>query len=125
MAVKYIVTEKGNPSKPEEPKKHYAQAKADGEITFRRLSREIAEGSTTVSDTDTMAVLNDLIKILTRHLSDGKIVRLGDFGTFQVSISSDGADTPEKVNASLIRGAKINFRVTTTVSNEHLSHLGP
>lgn len=110
MAVKYTITEKGNPAKPDEPKKFYATAKADGEVTFRQLSREIAQSSTTVSDTDVLAVLNDLTKILANHLSNGRIVRFGDFGSFQVSLSSEGAETPEKFTSSLIRSAKINFR---------------
>ena len=74
------------------------------------MNKEISEGSTTVSDTDVMAVLNDLIKVLKRHLEDGEIVRLGDFGTFQVALSSEGAETEEAFNASLIKNEKIVFR---------------
>ncbi|PXY02085.1 DNA-binding protein [Marinifilum breve] len=110
MSVKYSISQKGNPSKPEEPKKWYANAKASGEVTFKELSKEISQGSTTVSDTDAMAVLNDLNKLLARHLSGGEIVRFGDFGSFQVSVKSEGAETEEKFHASLIKKAKINFR---------------
>lgn len=117
MAVKYIITEKGNPLKPSEPKKFYASAKADGEVTLKNLSKEIAEGSTTVSDTDVLAVLNDLTKILVRHLGEGKIVRFGDFGAFQVSISSEGVEKQEKVTSSVIRGSKINFRPGADLKN--------
>jgi len=108
--ITYTIVPKGNPSKPDEPKKFYAQAKASGELTFRKLSKEIAEGSTTVSDTDVLAVLNDLTKILKRHLDNGEIVRFGDFGAFQVSLSSSGAESESKFNASMIRSAKVNFR---------------
>jgi predicted histone-like DNA-binding protein len=110
MSVKYTVSAKGNPSKPSDPKKWYANAKANGEVTFKELSKEISQRSTTVSDTDVMAVLNDLTKLLARHLETGKIVRLGDFGSFQVSVKSEGAETEEKFHASLIKKAKINFR---------------
>lgn len=110
MAVKYVLTKKGNPSDPQAPKKVYAQAKGDGEVTFKKLSKEIAEGSTTVSDSDVLAVLNDLSKSLKRHLSEGRIVRFGDFGTFQMSISSEGAETEEKFHSALIKGGKIAFR---------------
>lgn len=110
MPVKYNLSEKGNPGNPAAPKKFYANAKSTGEVTFRSLSKEIAEGSTTVSDTDVMAVLNDLTKVLSRHLSDGKIVRFGDFGSFQISVSSEGAETASKFNANMIKGAKILFR---------------
>ncbi|MDR2824394.1 MAG: HU family DNA-binding protein [Prevotellaceae bacterium] len=110
MAVQYVLIERGNPQNISAPKKFYAQAKSRAELTFRNLSKEIAEGSTTVSDTDVMAVLNDLIKILKRHLSNGEIVRFGDFGSFQTSISSAGADTAESFHSSLIRSPKVAFR---------------
>ncbi|MDR1983901.1 MAG: HU family DNA-binding protein [Prevotellaceae bacterium] len=110
MAVKYIVVPHGNPGNPEAPKKFYAQAKGSGELTLRKLSKEIAEGSTTVSDTDVLAVLNDLTKILKRHLDNGEIVRFGDFGTFQVSLTSEGAETEEKFHPSLIKNPKVAFR---------------
>lgn len=110
MAVNYVLVERGNPGKPEAPKKWYAQAKSTGELTLRKLSKEIAEGSTTVSDTDVLAVLNDLIKVLRRHLDAGEIVRLGDFGAFQIAVTSDGAETAEKFHSSLIKNPKIIFR---------------
>ena len=110
MAVTYVLVERGNPQNQSTPKKFYAQAKARKELTFRNLSKEIAEGSTTVSDTDVLAVLNDLVKVLRRHLSEGEIVRFGDFGTFQVSLSSSGAETAGQFNVSLIKKPKVTFR---------------
>ena len=110
MAVTYVLTQKVNLGHPEAPRKFYAQAKARKELTFRELSKEISEGSTTVSDTDVMAVLNDLTKVLKRHLENGEIVRLGDFGTFQVALTSEGSETEEAFNSSLIKSKKIAFR---------------
>ena len=110
MPVKYNVVERKNPNDPTVPAKFYASAKADGDVNLKSLAKEISGGSTTVSDTDVLAVLNDLIKVLNRHLSQGKIVKLGDFGNFQISISSEGAVTADKVSSSLIKSNKINFR---------------
>ncbi len=110
MAVSYVVIPKANPQDREVPPKFYAQAKSRSELTFKKLSKEIAEGSTTVSDTDVLAVLNDLTKVLRRHLENGEIVRFGDFGTFQIAISGEGAESEEKFNSSLIRSAKVGFR---------------
>ena len=109
MAVKYSVTEKGNPLQPEQPKKWYANARSAGDTTLRTLSKEIAARST-VSSADTQAVLVALTEVLVEHLSNGKIVRLGDFGAFQVSIGSAGAETAAKFNASLIKNSKVVFR---------------
>jgi predicted histone-like DNA-binding protein len=110
MAISYVTVERGNLTNPAAPKKWYAQAKSSGELTFRKLAKEISGGGTTVSDTDVLAVLNDLTKVLQRHLEAGEIVRFGDFGSFQVSIKSNGAETEAKFNASLIHSPKITFR---------------
>ncbi|GIZ14976.1 HU family DNA-binding protein [Capnocytophaga catalasegens] len=110
MPVKYNVVERKNLLDKQAASKFYASAKADGEINLKAISKEISNASSTVSDTDVLAVLNDLIKILTKHLSDGKIVKLGDFGNFQITVNSEGAETAEKFNASHIKGNKIQFR---------------
>lgn len=110
MPIKYNVIKRRNPRNPADPTMFYASTKADGEVSFKALSKEIAQGSTTVSDTDVLAVLNDLNKLLAKHLSEGKIVRLGDFGTFQAIISSNGEAEAAKVTAASIKGAKIQFR---------------
>jgi predicted histone-like DNA-binding protein len=112
MAVKYTVSERGNPLNPSQPKKWYANAKSAGDTTLRALGKEIAQRST-VSPADTQAVLVALTEVLVEHLAEGKIVRLGDFGAFQVSVSSEGAETEAKFNTSLIKGGKIVFRPGT------------
>jgi predicted histone-like DNA-binding protein len=109
MAVKYTVSERGNPLQPQQPKKWYANAKSTGDATLRALGKEIAARST-VSPADTQAVLVALTEVLVQNLAEGKIVRLGDFGAFQVSVSSEGAETEAKFNTSLIKGSKVVFR---------------
>jgi len=110
MPVKYNIVERKNPLKQSAPSKFYASAKADGEINLKAIAKEISAGSTTVSDTDVLAVLNDLIKTFIRHLGAGEIVKLGDFGNFQITISSEGAETAEQVTSANIKNSKITFR---------------
>ena len=109
MSVKYVLTERRNLLHPDQPRKFYAQAKGDGFVSLKKLSKEISETST-VNDADVLAVLNDLTKALSKYLSEGKIVRLGDFGTFQITIASDGADSVEHFDSSLIKKSRIRFR---------------
>ena len=52
MSIPYVTVERGNLNNPAAPKKWYAQAKSSGELTFKKLAKEIAEGGSTVSDTD-------------------------------------------------------------------------
>lgn len=109
MAVKYILVSRFNPVKPEEPNKIYAQSKASGEVSLRQLANEIAAIST-VNPADTIAVLWALVYKMSEKLADGRIVRLGDFGSFQLAISSSSAESVEKFSTRLIKGCRIVFR---------------
>ncbi len=116
MSVKYNVVQRGNPQKPDEPKKFYAQAIGDGEVTQKDISKEIEE-MTALSEPDVASALSAFRKILQRKLSEGRIVRFGEFGSFQVSFSSDGAATAETFNPSTISDAKIIFRPGTDLKD--------
>ena len=99
MSVKYVLLEKRNPMAPEEPKKFYAQAKSSGSITLRALAKKITQRCT-VNAADTVAVLEALSRLLNEELAEGKIVRFGDFGSFQITLGSEGADTGRKENST-------------------------
>lgn len=109
MAVQYVLSEKGNPIKPEEPKKWYANAKSTGDIMLKSLGKEITQRST-VNYADTLAVLESLTQVLSERLAEGKIVRFGDFGSFQVSVGSEGAVTEDKFHTAMIKTRKVVFR---------------
>jgi predicted histone-like DNA-binding protein len=64
----------------------------------------------TVHKSDVFAVLIALEDVITDALRGGEIVRLGDLGTFQIGISSKGAETEEDYSDNLIKKARINFR---------------
>jgi predicted histone-like DNA-binding protein len=97
---------------PGQPKKWYANTKNTGDVTLKALGKEIAQRST-VSPADTQAVLVALTEVMAENFAEGRSVRLGDFGSFQVSVNSEGAETEAKFNASLIKGTKIVFRSET------------
>ena len=105
----YLV-QRGNPAKPADAKKFYAQLASSGEVTTRQLMKEISARST-VSAADTMAVLESLLELLPEKLAQGLIVRLGDFGSFAASVTSEGvAEEEEFVASSMVTGYKIRFR---------------
>ncbi len=109
MAVKYKVIKKINPLKKTDPKKSYATIASEGEITLKQISKRIAAMST-VNSGDILAVLDLLLQILIEELSNGKTLRFGDFGSFALSLSSEGKDTDDEVTAAVIKAAKILFR---------------
>ncbi len=108
MAVPYSVVERGNPGKPSQPKKFYASARSSGEISIRDLAKEIAEIST-MSLPDVIGVLESVVMLVPRHISQGKIIRLGELGSLRISVSSEGEEKAEDVNAKSIKSNKFLF----------------
>lgn len=116
MAVKFNVMQRANPLKPTDPKKHYAVIKSDGEITLKQLSKRIS-GMSTVNSGDILAVLDLLVQVMQEELSQGRIVRLGDFGSFALTLSAEGKDKAEEVNANSVKSAKLQFRPGKDLKN--------
>ena len=55
-------------------------------------------------------MLLSLVHNVSEELKDGRIVRLGKLGTFQVGISSEGMTTEGEVDPSVITKRRIYFR---------------
>tara|TARA_R110001583_G_C5480958_1_gene393786 strand:- start:237 stop:623 length:387 start_codon:yes stop_codon:yes gene_type:complete len=109
MSVKFKTVLRGNPQSSAIPQKYYAQAVADGELTFEELTTIIADKSK-LPFVDCYRVLLHLEETMLHELQNGKVVRLGGIGSYQLGISSNGYATEKQVTASTINNAKINFR---------------
>ncbi len=109
MSVKFKVLPRKNPRDLEAPEKFYAAAIADGEVDLEGLAQMIAY-QCTVTDSDCYAVLIALEHNIVNELKQGRIIKLGRLGNFQVGLSSDGKDFSEDVTASSIRKNRVLFR---------------
>ena len=109
MSVKFKVLPRKNPQDLLAPEKFYAAAIGDGEIDLDTLAEKIAY-QCTLTEVDCHAVLLSLVHNINEELGQGRIVRLGRLGTFQIGIGSEGKTTAEEVNASVIVKSRILFR---------------
>ncbi|CAD5277577.1 MULTISPECIES: HU family DNA-binding protein [unclassified Imperialibacter] len=109
MSIAINIVGRKNPIDQSAPAKFYAVVNATGEVNQRGISQEIAERST-VTPTDSMAVVEALLTMIPKMLADGKIVRLGDLGTFYTSVKSQGAATPEEFKKSNILATTVRFK---------------
>lgn len=109
MAINFRPLARVNPQDINAVRKHYAAVVKNGSVDFETLAEMISE-QCTVTETDCLAVLNVLEQNIVRELKQGRIVRLGKLGNFQVSISSEGHDTEEEVTAKSITNTRIIFR---------------
>lgn len=101
MSVKYNIVERANPSNREAPKKYYPSIQSSGRVTTEEMA-EIAADRSTLTSADMMAAIESFLAIVPQQLAKGNIVELGDFGSFWLKSTSDGADTPEETNATQI-----------------------
>jgi predicted histone-like DNA-binding protein len=106
--MKYKTISRKNPQNQEAAQKYYAQPVYTGEIGLKRIAAEIAELSS-LSPGDVYNVLVNFTGALPKYLKDGFKVRLGDFGIFKVSFSSEGVDEAKQAASAHIRGRKVLY----------------
>lgn len=100
---------RSKPTEENSPKLYYAKAQATGEVTIDEIAQDIAWG-TSMTDGDVLNAIRGLITQLNKHLAAGKIVRLENFGSFQLQLQSEGAETKKEFKVSNILGTTIQFR---------------
>ncbi|MDR2092883.1 MAG: HU family DNA-binding protein [Azoarcus sp.] len=107
MAINLKKLSRKNPRDMSRSKWYLTQA-TSGTITLKELAREI-EKQTAMTYADISSVLISLTELLTKNVKAGQIVRLGDFGSFRISVSSEGTETPEELTTRHVKNARILF----------------
>jgi len=108
MPIKFNVTPRKDPRDQNSQPKYYATIKSTGRIDTHGVAKSINKMST-VSSVDTAAVLEAFMNVVPDELADGNIVELGDFGTFRVSVSSEGAAEAEELTSRHIKNVRVLF----------------
>ena len=113
MALPYILKQNTNQSMTSAYGKWYASAKIEGEKNIGDLA-EVIQRNCTAKKSDVLAVLTELVEVMTTELQNGNRVVLDGFGAFKLGISSKGAEKPEDFTVTKhIKGVKVLFRPET------------
>lgn len=67
------------------------------------------EKESTMSSADIRGVLNALQNVVISELKQGRSVRLGDLGSFRLTLSCSQATTPEACTAANIKDVRVRF----------------
>ena len=104
--LKYSLLERRNPI----TKKiaYYANLAPVNPLTLEAFSSNICNASR-VSPLQLLNVIECLEKEITQALLNGHSVRLGDLGSFHLTISSDGANTVEEFSTEHLNGLRVQF----------------
>lgn len=107
IIVKPVV--KHNPLDPDAPKKWYVTQLTTVQVDESQVAMDLAD-ETTLNPSEAMMAIRQLRKVLLRHLLGGESVKLGNWGSFSISISSTGADKKELVTARNIKSVNLIFQ---------------
>ena len=108
MSVPYHLVLRANPKDKLAVKKYYAVVKTAGFVTFDSLCTTISDRGTCIKG-DIQAALDGLIFTMKQNLAEGRIVQLGEFGNFRMSVGSEGTEAAADFSAAMIERKKIVF----------------
>jgi predicted histone-like DNA-binding protein len=86
----------------------------DGKVSQKDISAEIV-GLSSLSRGDVNNVIDSVIDTVPKYLLMGKSVNLGELGTFRLSFSSEGVETPEAFNVGKISGVRVLFTPSSSL----------
>ncbi|GHU26186.1 hypothetical protein FACS1894172_20210 [Spirochaetia bacterium] len=107
MAVKLKKITRKNPQNLTQSKWYLTQEKT-GTVGVHEISREIV-GRSSLSFGDVQSVLSNLVEIMPLFLRLGQTIKLEGFGSFRLSVTSDGTETQEELSAHNVKGVKLIF----------------
>jgi predicted histone-like DNA-binding protein len=108
MALFYNKVQRKNPAKQSEPAKWYPVLRSVTQVTEKEVGKRIAD-ETTLNPKEAEMAISQLLKVLKAELLAGNTVKLGDWGTFHLTVNSNGVATEQEVTATLIKQVNINF----------------
>ena len=109
MSIFLKAVQRINPSEPDEPKKWYPVQYTTKIVDENEVAMLIAD-ETTLNPMEAAMAIRQLRKVVQRLLLDGKSVKLGDWGTFNITLNTEGAERKEDLTARNVKRVNINFQ---------------
>lgn len=114
--INFNLNERSNPMDANAPAKFYASAVSKEAVDIKTLAKTISMLST-VSHTDCVAVLTAFLEVIPMELLRGNIVRLGDLGSFRLTLQSEGVEDEGDFSPSKIKNVRVRFLAGKELKN--------
>ena len=114
--IKFVIRAKKNPLKKDQVK-FYPQMASGAPVMLRTIVEHIEKRSG-VSSASVKAVLDALQYEILQTLADGNSVRLGDLGSFRLTMHGEGVTTAKEAKekgANLIKRVSVRFTKSSTM----------
>lgn len=106
--MKFKLVTRKNPQNPGEAPKYYAQPKYNGTVDISFIARQIA-GRSSLTAGDIKNVLSNFLEEVPTYMLLGYSVKLNDLGTFRLSFSSTGVNSPKDFHTKMIKDEKVIY----------------
>ena len=112
MSIFLKPVQRRNPADEDAPMKWYPVQYTTRLVDETEVAELIAD-ETTLNPMEAQMAIRQLRKVVQRLLLDGKSVKLGNWGTFNVTLNTEGADTKDALTARNVKMVNINFQPGT------------
>lgn len=112
MSIFLKPVQRRNPADEDAPMKWYPVQYTTKLVDETEVAELIAD-ETTLNPMEAQMAIRQLRKVVQRLLLDGKSVKLGNWGTFNVTLNTEGADTKDALTARNVKVVNINFQPGT------------
>lgn len=117
MAILFSKVQRINPRDLQAPKKWYVVPNRVEKKSEKEIAEEVIK-NTTLNRGEAAMVIDELQNVILKFLLDGYSVQMGDWGSFQLTVTSEGSDTEEHCNANKVKGVNIRFRPGKTMKDK-------
>ena len=109
MSILYSKIQRINPRDLSATRKWYIVPKHVEQKTEKEIAEALTK-NTTLNRGEAAMAINELQSVILNALLDGYTVQMGDWGSFQLTVSCTGADTEAECTADSVTGVNIRFR---------------
>lgn len=109
MAILVKPIQRVNPQEPKAERKWYVTQVTTSQVDETQVAMDLAD-ETTLNASEAMMAIRQLRKILLRRLLSGESVKFGNWGSFSVTLTSEGVTDKKLVNAKQIKNINLNFQ---------------
>lgn len=109
MSILIKAVQRHNPSDKDAPQKWYPVQNSTGMVDETRVADLIAD-ETTLNPAEALMAIRQLRKVVQRLLLDGHSVKLGNWGSFSVTLHTQGAESKDELTARNIQQVNIDFQ---------------
>ena len=116
MSLFFNRIQRNNLAHPSAPKMWYPILKSIGTVKDPELGKLLVD-ETTLNAKEAEMAIQQLFKVITRLLLDGKTVQIGSLGTFYVRANAEGSATKEEAASHKIKKVKLHFMPSTDLNH--------